>query len=306
MTFSIKYNEGVSSMNNQHHIETKLCIHSHEESLYCQYKGNNIMEFRCSKNGCERKQWENGVYCLMHSCVIDKCLNKRMIGGVSCLEHKCIEKGCLRSQTYESVHCTKHACIEAKCNGLKIQGTQRCTDHTCKSENCDRSAEHGYCVSHRCRMSGCWSARLNDCKIRYCVAHACAVNDCPLPADPISVKGWYCAEHKTQYSLEKPDECAVCLEAIGADEVPWSCGHYIHRECITRSLKAACPICRTSLLLTSDEMDEINSRNNQSDDELHGEFQYSSEDPVAVQSITVIAGPMLVWDRYPPRASYSM
>jgi Ring finger domain len=218
---------------------------------------------------------------------------------MTCLGHKCIEKGCFMPRLCDiSTRCARHACIVAKCDGLRIEGTKWCSEHTCGRKDCKNSGEGGYCINHRCRFAGCWKPRLNDKKGRYCVAHSCAVEKCPFPSDPTSLRGWYCGYHKKQYSLEKPDECAVCLEDIG-NEIPWECGHYIHRGCITRSLKAQCPICRTELALTKEEMNEIEKRNGKAEQEQYDEsfeFQYSDSESMPVQSILAIHADDLIME----------
>lgn len=46
----------------------------------------------------------------------------------------------------------------------------------------------------------------------------------------------------------QPDDCPVCMEAL-ATEAALSCGHFVHRECIVRSGKNTCPICRKKVYL---------------------------------------------------------
>lgn len=86
----------------------------------------------------------------------------------------------------------------------------------------------------------------------------CIINNCIYLRITSSRNGEYCKHHAKQYALEKPDECAVCLENI--KEIPLLCGHYIHKKCITMSLKAECPLCRSPVQVTPSEKKEIDDR----------------------------------------------
>jgi len=56
------------------------------------------------------------------------------------------------------------------------------------------------------------------------------------------------------YRFPKPDECPVCLdEFCRTDEPLMPCAHWIHRECIMKSGKRICPLCRGQIILTHDE-----------------------------------------------------
>ena len=55
----------------------------------------------------------------------------------------------------------------------------------------------------------------------------------------------YCEKHKNIYKFEKPDDCAICSETILYDEeVPLSCGHWFHLNCLKKCSKMQCPMCR--------------------------------------------------------------
>jgi hypothetical protein len=55
------------------------------------------------------------------------------------------------------------------------------------------------------------------------------------------------------YVSEKPCECPVCFESLNNELKPLSCGHWTHKECIVKSKKECCPICRQSIELTVEE-----------------------------------------------------
>jgi len=55
----------------------------------------------------------------------------------------------------------------------------------------------------------------------------------------------YCDKHSDYYKYEKPDECVICSDTILYNkEVPLSCGHWFHLNCLKHCNKMQCPICR--------------------------------------------------------------
>jgi hypothetical protein len=58
----------------------------------------------------------------------------------------------------------------------------------------------------------------------------------------------YCWRHIVPpISIDKPDECCICIEPLNDEKTPLECGHWIHRECVVKSAKAQCPLCRAPL-----------------------------------------------------------
>ena len=51
----------------------------------------------------------------------------------------------------------------------------------------------------------------------------------------------------TPFTQSKPSECPVCYE-------PLSCGHYIHRECIVKSRKTICCLCKQDIFVSALEL----------------------------------------------------
>jgi hypothetical protein len=49
--------------------------------------------------------------------------------------------------------------------------------------------------------------------------------------------------------LEKPEDCCCCLEAMVERNSYRSlkCGHYCHLECLSKMMKAQCPLCRCAI-----------------------------------------------------------
>ena len=70
----------------------------------------------------------------------------------------------------------------------------------------------------------------------------------------------YCTRHIHEQSplqiIDRPDECPVCMDHLERDEKPLTCGHWVHKECIIKSGKGQCPICRFELYLTLKERHE--------------------------------------------------
>lgn len=61
---------------------------------------------------------------------------------------------------------------------------------------------------------------------------------------------------KSNWIQEKPKECPVCLDELGCEK-HLSCGHYVHKQCVLKSKKACCPICRSEIELDLDELEII-------------------------------------------------
>ncbi len=72
----------------------------------------------------------------------------------------------------------------------------------------------------------------------------------------VSCTGERCHYHNTSHSEPKPKECVICTENLD-DEIPLSCGHWIHRHCVVQSGKSECPMCRQPVRLTSQEKKQI-------------------------------------------------
>jgi len=65
------------------------------------------------------------------------------------------------------------------------------------------------------------------------------------------VKEGYCACHNPRnFVTEKPDECIVCCYDLYPQKYPLNCGHWIHTDCVVKSGKAECPICRQPVTLS--------------------------------------------------------
>src|SRR3989344_8183068 len=76
-------------------------------------------------------------------------------------------------------------------------------------------------------------------------------------------KSGFCHFHVAQiiplkFIDEQPDDCIVCLEKLTMD-APLECGHWIHLDCIKKSIRPECPICRFNMShhFSSEELQNI-------------------------------------------------
>lgn len=57
----------------------------------------------------------------------------------------------------------------------------------------------------------------------------------------------------------KEETCIVCTDIFSNEFKPLQpCGHYIHIECVCNSGKPICPVCRTDVVMTKQQMDKTN------------------------------------------------
>ena len=63
----------------------------------------------------------------------------------------------------------------------------------------------------------------------------------------------YCKLHHKQFSLEKPEDCPICMESLINVDRPTQCGHWIHKECLMKWKEDTCPMCRTPIKFTAEE-----------------------------------------------------
>lgn len=209
---------------------------------------------------------------------------------------RCIVEGCPQASRVGRELCGKHECHEKNCKELAVSGKVWCPSHICRYPEC--SYRGPACGVHKCHAENCRNLKFST---RFCVQHACSVNNCMCQCEDGGGKKGYCIVHKKQYALEKPDECPVCLEEFKKDEEPWPCGHYIHRSCITQSLKAECPLCRTVLRLTREEERAIHARSHQAREERNQEMLNGLQNQEVMNQMLIRFGPA-----YPQILSFLM
>jgi len=89
-------------------------------------------------------------------------------------------------------------------------------------------------------------------------------------------KSCFCHLHGSKYSqvTDKPSECCVCTDSFDEKVNPlMPCGHWIHLECIYKSGKKECPICRCELKLTPQQEAKIVAHLPHSSDPFYEETQ---------------------------------
>jgi hypothetical protein len=57
----------------------------------------------------------------------------------------------------------------------------------------------------------------------------------------------------SQFQAEKSQDCPVCFESLDNENKTLSCGHWVHKECIIKSKKDCCPLCRQTVNLSLEE-----------------------------------------------------
>lgn len=88
----------------------------------------------------------------------------------------------------------------------------------------------------------------------------------------------YCKKHISQMeqlskeqSKEEVEDCCVCMDPLSYKDV-LSCGHHVHMECIIKSGKDLCPLCRESIKMTDSQRKKMEkTRNKFKKDEIRDE-----------------------------------
>jgi len=57
----------------------------------------------------------------------------------------------------------------------------------------------------------------------------------------------------SQFQSEKPQDCPVCFESLDNENKTLSCGHWVHIDCVIKSKKDCCPLCRQTVKLSLEE-----------------------------------------------------
>lgn len=65
----------------------------------------------------------------------------------------------------------------------------------------------------------------------------------------------FCSNHQSEYHT---NDCMICTDEFTVyDKALEPCGHWVHLECVYKSGKDICPICRTKLNLTKKQQSYI-------------------------------------------------
>lgn len=66
-----------------------------------------------------------------------------------------------------------------------------------------------------------------------------------------------------QFQEEKPQDCPVCFESLSNENKTLTCGHWVHKECVIKSKKDCCPMCRQTVELSLEEQYKLQQLQNQ-------------------------------------------
>ena len=89
-----------------------------------------------------------------------------------------------------------------------------------------------------------------------------------------------CSVHQKKNVFEKPDTCIVCYESLTKNDYPFECGHWIHIDCIYKSCKQECPVCRNPITLNSHQQSRFNKYKKKAEKEEEDE-----EDDDSIENI---------------------
>lgn len=132
-----------------------------------------------------------------------------------------------------------------------------CEGITLKGKRCSRKVSNGlFCGQHKNFQRGVNRTIKQKCNNFFsngkpCTRFALFEGKCKLHK-----------EHK-QFVEEKPDECPVCYETFSEKDKHLACGHWIHLDCVKKSMKAECPICRKPVNIDQRSRTQIESRRRQ-------------------------------------------
>ena len=92
-----------------------------------------------------------------------------------------------------------------------------------------------------------------------------------------------CKLHVDKNVYDIPETCIVCCEKFTIDDSPFECGHWVHIDCIYKSCKQECPICRTPIKLTTHQQSRFNKHVNkryqqENEDTIHIEYEFNMSD----------------------------
>lgn len=57
----------------------------------------------------------------------------------------------------------------------------------------------------------------------------------------------YGNEEEVKREYEKPSDCVICMESLENVDFSLDCGHWMHMDCIMKTEKPYCPLCRQKL-----------------------------------------------------------
>jgi hypothetical protein len=135
-----------------------------------------------------------------------------------------------------------------------------CDCTTIKNKKCkNKASENGKCTFHNNRINKiinsnvCRKLKFDTCNgynfIRQEEINGIyknILNKCDEDSIININNNFYCEHHCKNYKYEIPEDCSICNEEIiYEEEVPLSCGHWFHLNCLKQCNKMECPLCRT-------------------------------------------------------------
>lgn len=94
-----------------------------------------------------------------------------------------------------------------------------------------------------------------------------------------------CNYHQGKPLQDKPDECPICLESLENMTKPLECGHWIHIDCVAKSMKPECPVCRKVIKLPKKILKTIDE--NERSTRREWEAEDSSARELALENIYI-------------------
>ncbi len=94
---------------------------------------------------------------------------------------------------------------------------------------------------------------------------------------------------------DEPQECVVCNEEC---QEQTACGHIVHTQCIARSGKSECPMCRQAVTISSDHLEVYNEaviRNRRLEEERNREAAQEIQEQEVPRQNRRPQGPPLIY-----------
>lgn len=133
------------------------------------------------------------------------------------------------------------------CNALTSRGSP-CKRHACKNNT--------LCPSHL-KPNREEKPMKSEQSSKQCLYKGCVKS--PTVDTP---NGKCCVDHEKMYSLERPEECVICMDALNDNQEPFACGHWVHKACFMECKKLSCPMCRSEVRLPRDEYLQWKAKHN--------------------------------------------
>lgn len=88
-----------------------------------------------------------------------------------------------------------------------------------------------------------YETKINQKNLKLQIEYQYKIGKCVFPY--CEKDGEICLFH----SRFKEAECPVCFETFSEKDIPLKCGHWIHMNCVFKSCKNICPLCKEKNIL---------------------------------------------------------